>query len=231
MKPLLHLFLYTTILQTLLDHGVCVAGGSDAPIETCSPLVGMFDAIHRQARLSGTGTDTDTDTADSSGGQSPSREVFRPEEVLSFSEALWIYTVGAAYAAGCETFLGSLQVGYAADFVILDAAVLEDTQLLMTTKPKLVVVGGVIAHEGEDVANPIPALTSQQDVADNTVVLCGAVNMGGPYIPGKNGMRPSFARRKVPKYSDPDEISGASFTLNLNCACRLLGRYCAAAYK
>ena len=34
-------------------------------------------------------------------------EVFRPEESLTFSQALWMYTVEAAYAAHCEHVLGS----------------------------------------------------------------------------------------------------------------------------
>ena len=33
-------------------------------------------------------------------------EVFRSEERLEFSQALWMYTVGAAYAAHCEHILG-----------------------------------------------------------------------------------------------------------------------------
>lgn len=34
--------------------------------------------------------------------------VFRPEECVSFAEALWMYTVGAAYAANCEHVLGQV---------------------------------------------------------------------------------------------------------------------------
>ena len=33
-------------------------------------------------------------------------EVFRSEERLEFAQALWMYTVGAAYAAHCEHILG-----------------------------------------------------------------------------------------------------------------------------
>ena len=34
--------------KTLIQNGVVCAGGSDAPIETHEPLVGMYDAIFRQ---------------------------------------------------------------------------------------------------------------------------------------------------------------------------------------
>lgn len=36
--------------------------------------------------------------------------VFRPEERVSFAEALWMYTVGAAFAANCEHVLGQVRV-------------------------------------------------------------------------------------------------------------------------
>lgn len=49
--------------------------------------------------------------------------VFRPEERLTFTEALQIYTSGAAFAAGEEDRIGLLQVGMKADFVVIDKPV------------------------------------------------------------------------------------------------------------
>ena len=49
---------YAYAWKTLLDAGVVVAGGSDAPIETCNPFVGIFDAMHRSARVPGLGPDS-----------------------------------------------------------------------------------------------------------------------------------------------------------------------------
>jgi 5-methylthioadenosine/S-adenosylhomocysteine deaminase len=46
-------------------------------------------------------------------------KVFRPEESLSFEEALSIYTINGAYCAGEEERLGTLRVGYRADFVVV----------------------------------------------------------------------------------------------------------------
>uniref|UniRef100_A0A7S2WU53 Amidohydrolase 3 domain-containing protein n=1 Tax=Rhizochromulina marina TaxID=1034831 RepID=A0A7S2WU53_9STRA len=51
---------------------------------------------------------------------------FLPDEVLPFSAALWLYTIGGAYAAGKEMSLGSLSRGYRADFVVLDRVVWDD---------------------------------------------------------------------------------------------------------
>lgn len=209
---------------------MCVAGGSDAPIESCSPLIGMFDAIYREARSTckdGKEEEVinDSTTLDSAGKEMDidrltitHPEVFGAEEALSFAEALWIYTVGAAYAAGCETFLGSLEVGYAADFVVIDADVLNDNRLLATMKPHTVVVGGIISYSRDSVPS------------DETPLLCSEVAMAGPYIPGKNGRRPGVKKYKS-RQAQGAHKSFSEEPMPLNCACRLLGRYCSATYK
>ena len=208
-----------------------MAGGSDAPIESCSPLLGMFDAIYRQARSTCKDGEeeeviNDSTTRDSAGRErdidrltTTHPEVFRAEEALSFAEALWIYTVGAAYAAGCETFLGSLKVGYAADFVIIDPAVLNNHRLLATMKPHTVVVGGIISYSREDT---VPSIV--------TPLLCSEITMAGPYIPGKNGRRPDVKKYKSRQVHEA-KIKLLEEPMPLNCACRLLGRYCSATYK
>jgi hypothetical protein len=70
---------------------------------TIYDYIGLFDAIHRQARDPSVSTDSDIDKSDC-------YEVLGPDEKLTFSEALWIYTVGAATAAGCESFLGMMMM-------------------------------------------------------------------------------------------------------------------------
>lgn len=60
-----------------------VAGGSDSPIEHPNPFTGMYDAIFRtnKHRLKSTAS-------------AEEEIVFQPDECLSFSQALWIYTIG-----------------------------------------------------------------------------------------------------------------------------------------
>ena len=229
-----------------------MAGGSDSPIETCSPLVGMYDAIYRRSR-SYTLTPTADDDATSISIGSTScgviereresthiekeniqmeREstnvdplVFRPEECLSFSEALWLYTIGAAYAAGSEGFLGRLEVGYAGDFVILDEAVEEDPSLLMIAAPVLVVVGGIVSYSrDEGCEGGVDAISSEMEGKSTH-----EFTMGGPYIPGKNGKLclPVKSRKSSGQKTFYDE----SPPFPLTCACRLLGKYCVAVYK
>lgn len=156
---------YSYAWKTLLEHGIVVAGGSDAPIESASPLIGLYDAIHRRNNT----------------------EVFRPTECLSFAEALWTYTVGGAIAGNCENILGNLKVGYIADMVVLDAAVLEDHSLLSSTTPIMTIVNGEV-------------------ISDSGSHIDSGSKLEGPYIPGKNGL--NLSRRQVGHLSCACIING-----------------------
>ena len=98
--------------KRLLDSAVVCAGGSDAPIETCNPFQGMYDALHRH-------------TEDRPGC------VFLPNEQLSFDEALALYTKGGAFAAMAEHTLGQLAPGFCADFVVLGTDATRDPSALV----------------------------------------------------------------------------------------------------
>lgn len=69
--------------------------------------------------------------------------VYRPEERLTFAQALHLYTVGAAYACGEEHRLGKIAPGFEADFTILDVDVSEEPRLLATATVEQVWVAGV----------------------------------------------------------------------------------------
>ena len=153
---------YSYAWKTLLDQGIHVSGGSDAPVEHCSPFLGIHDAIHRRGR------------------GAMSDEVFRPEECLSLNEALWIYTAGAAYAAKAEHILGAIRVGYAADFVVIDPKVFIQTALLKTYEPHMVIVGGQIVFQKENYSD-IQYISQSIDSCHLQK------NLDGPFVPGKNG--------------------------------------------
>ncbi len=85
---------YVYPFRSIIDSGVILAGASDAPIE--SPNV--LEAFHACVTRNG----------------------FVPEQSISISEALRMFTYNAAYALGQETIKGSLEKGKLADFVILD---------------------------------------------------------------------------------------------------------------
>jgi len=87
--------------KTLLQAGIPLALGSDLPVDTADPLRILHAAITRR------------------NDQEPSREAWIPEQVLTLAEALWAYTMGAAYAGGQEAQQGSLEAGKLADMVVL----------------------------------------------------------------------------------------------------------------
>lgn len=89
--------------RTQLDHGAVLAFGSDAPVESPNPFLGLHAAVTRR-RADG----------------SPSAEGWYPEQKISLTEALSAYTLGAAYAANAENRLGKLAAGYLADLIVLD---------------------------------------------------------------------------------------------------------------
>ena len=89
--------------KSLLDAGAVLAFGSDCPVEVCDPLAGIHAAVTRR-RADG----------------SPGAEGWRPEQKLTVEQAVHAYTLGAAFAAGWESDLGSVRVGNRADLTVLE---------------------------------------------------------------------------------------------------------------
>ena len=85
--------------RSLLDAGVVVTNGTDAPVEDVSPLESFYATVTRRR-------------------ENPSMEFF-PEQAMSREEAVRSYTLSCAYAAFEEDLKGSLEVGKMADFVVL----------------------------------------------------------------------------------------------------------------
>ncbi|MFL6593723.1 MAG: amidohydrolase, partial [Luteimonas sp.] len=83
------------------DSGARLALGSDFPVESVDPRLGLYAATTRM----------DVD------GKPPGG--WRPEEKLTAYEALRGFTLDAAYAGFADNEVGSLAVGKRADFVVL----------------------------------------------------------------------------------------------------------------
>ncbi|TDM07869.1 amidohydrolase [Macrococcus lamae] len=90
---------YAYAWKTLLNHGIVIGGGSDAPIETFNPLVGIDAAVNRRP--------FNDDTQ------------YTVHESLSVFEAIKLYTVLAADVAE-RPDNGLIKEGYLADFTILE---------------------------------------------------------------------------------------------------------------
>lgn len=89
--------------RTQLQNGAVLVFGSDAPVESPNPFLGLHAAVTRR-RADG----------------SPSPQGWYPEQRLSILEALQGFTSGPAYAAGMENRLGKLSRGYHADLIVLE---------------------------------------------------------------------------------------------------------------
>jgi predicted amidohydrolase YtcJ len=114
--------------RTQLDHGARLALGSDAPVESPNPFLGLYAAVTRR-RADG----------------SPSPEGWYPEQKLTMAEAWEGFTLGPAYAANTEDRLGRLAPGYLADLIVLAAS--QDPFIcrpeeLLTMQSSATMVGG-----------------------------------------------------------------------------------------
>jgi hypothetical protein len=88
--------------ETIAKSGARLAFGSDFPVESPNPFPGLAAAISRQDLQ----------------GQPPGG--WRPEERVSFAQALSGFTREAAFAGFAEDRIGSLEPGKWADFIIVD---------------------------------------------------------------------------------------------------------------
>ncbi|QDQ02648.1 amidohydrolase [Lysinibacillus fusiformis] len=88
-------------LKSLLDQGLIVAGGSDAPIEEPNPLHGIYAAVTRR-------------------NFGENHEGYGAREKISRFEAVRLYTVGTAEIIGQQHVRGKIEAGYTADFTVFD---------------------------------------------------------------------------------------------------------------
>jgi predicted amidohydrolase YtcJ len=86
----------------LAKTGAHLAGGSDWPVSSPDPLLGVHVAVNRSL----------PDTATSP---------FLPEQAMSIQAALAAYTSGTARINGLESTAGAVKAGYDADLAIVDA--------------------------------------------------------------------------------------------------------------
>jgi predicted amidohydrolase YtcJ len=91
--------------QKLLQTGVVIPDGSDAPVESANPYWGLYAAVTR--------LDKDGNSPMGPGG-------WYPEECMTREQALRSFTIWGAYASFTEKQKGSIEKGKLADFVIVD---------------------------------------------------------------------------------------------------------------
>lgn len=119
--------------QSLLDAGVDIAFGSDAPVEVGSPNIEIYAASVRKSLDGFQG------------------EGWAPEEAVSRFDALRLLTQGPAHAAFMEDELGTIEVGKLADFSVFNGDFMTaGEQEILTIDPVMTVVGGHIVWQVSD---------------------------------------------------------------------------------
>ena len=96
-------------LRTLVDSDARIAFGSDWPVTSEVPLEALFVPVKRIG----------------AGGGAP----WTPEESITIEESMTFYTSAVAYQNFRENELGKLEVGFKADFVVLDKSPLIDSDI------------------------------------------------------------------------------------------------------
>ena len=100
---------------------VIMAGGSDAPVESFNPWMGIYAAVTRQ----------DMDGYPVGG--------YHPDEKISVYDAVCMYSKNVAYANGSQDLMGTIEAGKFADMVVIDRDIfhipendIKDIQVLNT---------------------------------------------------------------------------------------------------
>jgi hypothetical protein len=119
--------------RSLLSHGATLAFGTDAPVEPIDPWPGLAMAIDRRWPSWPDGS-----------------PAFGSAESLSLAETLRAACLGPAQAEGSPD-RGRLVAGQRADIVVIPAASLDARPVaggpLASTRPRLVLIDGVVAFE------------------------------------------------------------------------------------
>ena len=116
--------------RNLIDQGLIIAGGTDAPVEIGDPRIEFYAAIARK--------DVDGYSADG----------WNLDQRLSRVEALKMFTIWPAIASFQENVKGTIEVGKLADFSIFDKDLMTIPELeILESKNLLTVVGGRIVFQ------------------------------------------------------------------------------------
>ncbi len=118
--------------ETFFKMGVPVAGGSDAPVERGEPMIEFSAAVSRKSL---------------DGKSGPG---WHPEEKVTRAQALKMFTWFPAFAAFEEDRHGSIVVGKAADFTVLDHDIMTIPEAqILTTKNVMTIIAGEIVYGGK----------------------------------------------------------------------------------
>ncbi len=125
-------FARTKPFRSYVEAGVSLNAGSDYPVTSHDPWIGMYALMTRKSQADG--------------------EVYGPDETLGLEDALRAYTINGAYLTYDEDSRGSLEEGKVADLAVLDlddiVMLEEDPELLFGMRDRILLTmsGGEVRY-------------------------------------------------------------------------------------
>ena len=108
--------------RSLLDSGANLAFGTDWPVESLNPMIGIYSAVTREVE-----THSDASLQ------------------ITIEEAVKAYTLGSAYAQFQEKEKGSLEAGKLADIIVLSKDIFSiPSEEILETEVELTILGGKV---------------------------------------------------------------------------------------
>jgi hypothetical protein len=112
---------YTYPFRSMLESGLMLCAGSDAPVEPADPILGIYSSVNRLG--------------------------VAPAEAIGVEDAIRMYTVNAAYASFEENIKGTIEPGKLADLVALsDDPLAIPPERLRDISVEMTMVGGTIIY-------------------------------------------------------------------------------------
>jgi predicted amidohydrolase YtcJ len=119
--------------RSLAEAGATITAGSDYPFTPLDPFDAIEAGLTRQPP------------------EGPTRPAYLPEQRLDLETLLAAYTIHAAYQLHQETLTGSIEVGKAADLVVIDRNLFEvPVEEISETKVVLTLIDGEEVYRSED---------------------------------------------------------------------------------
>ena len=118
--------------RALIDAGAVIAGGSDAPVERGDARIEFYAAVARR------------------GLNGYQDENWRPDQAVTRSEALKMFTIWPAYASFQEDLVGTIEPGKRADFTVFsrDIMTIPEAEIL-EVETVMTIIDGETAYRRE----------------------------------------------------------------------------------
>ena len=118
------------VWRHLIDKGITIIGGSDAPVEIGDPLIEFYAAVSRK---------------DVNGFYDKGWNL---DQAISREEALKMFTIWPAFGAFQEEIKGSIEVGKLADITVFSKDIMKvPSEEILKAKNLMTIVGGEIVYE------------------------------------------------------------------------------------